>query len=106
MNHLKATCIHIAHSTAENELCSSKPDKGYPPRTGTASSGVVESLGVLVTKNLTMTQRRNSTRVKAPATCPIATANPSTERKDSVTLNPDGRAMLVNKRLITKIRDY
>ena len=41
-----------------------------------------------------MTQRKNSTRVKAPATCPIVTANFSTEMNDSVTLNSDGQAML------------
>ena len=41
-----------------------------------------------------MTQRKNSTRVKAPATCLIVTANFSTEMNDRVALNPDGRTML------------
>ena len=37
---------------------------------------------------------RNRTRVKAPVTCQIATANFSTEMSDRVTLNPDGPAIL------------
>ena len=37
---------------------------------------------------------RNRTRVKAPATCPIAIANFSTEMNDRVTLNPNGPAIL------------
>ena len=83
-----------------NKLRSSKPDEGKPPSTGTASPGVVASPGVLATENISMPQRKNSTRVKAPATCSIVTANFSTEMNDSVTLNPDGRAMLgcTNKR--------
>ena len=78
---------------------------------GTASSEVVASPGILATENLALTQRRNSTRVKTPVTCTIATVNCSTEINDSVALNPDGRAMLdrtnkkahhKNKRLIVK----
>ena len=64
------------------------------PSTQTASSGVVVSFGVLANENQTMAPGRNSTWVKAPATCPIATANVSTEMNDSMTFNPDGRVML------------
>ena len=51
-HYLKATCKHIVHCTAENELRSSKPDEGKPPSTRTASSGVVASPGVLANENL------------------------------------------------------
>ena len=43
------------------------------------SSGVVAIHRVLTTENLTMAQRKNSTRVKAPTACPIVTASFSTE---------------------------
>ena len=91
---MKTKCKHIVHCTAANKLRLLKPDEEYPPSTGTAISGVVASPGVLATENLNMTQRKNSTRVKPPATCPIASSNFNTEMNDSVTLNPDGRAML------------
>ena len=64
------------------------------PSTQTASSGVVVSFGVLANENQTMAPGRNSTWVKAPTTCPIATANFSTEMNDSMTFNPDGQVML------------